>query len=520
MSTSICPHSPSSSSPHDHETSEHRSATRTRAGTLFIWLAAGLVLALAVWKALSSFELAWDSLAYHLPFSGRIAGLCPESCYRMSDGLEARFQAFPKAVHYLQAALWNLTGSVQAVALLNLGAILVLCGVLVKLFRVSFPIAFLAFMAVPLVLIHSTSHYVDLPANVSGTIALLLFYTLLVEPGRFGYVRLIGLFAACAFLANAKPQMVVPAALIGAVASLALIVQAMKGRAPFAHTGGAGILSRTPVLAVCAVGLVLIMFNPLFNLLRFGNPIYPITLVIGPITLPGLEQFTQPVSISHALTGVPGPVRWMMSVLEINAYGYRSMPWTIDQGYVSQDLPSFRMGGYNVLFVLLNLASLAAVTLRNGMRDRRTAAALMLFAGTTLVTAFLPLSHELRYYMFWMLLLVSMNLALLHGGPASDRRWARLYAVSALVVLLSVNFATAGRYLLTFDRTTIDGLVKGFGIAAQVEQAVKDGDTVCLHSTAPFSYLYAPIFHGNRHYSVVEEGTAGCDVTLGLPPRS
>ncbi|QCO00362.1 hypothetical protein D3093_34495 (plasmid) [Azospirillum argentinense] len=483
-----------------------------------LWVTAGGVLALVVYKIFSAFDMTWDALAYHLPFSGRLAGLCSVDCYSMAPGLEVRFQAFPKAIHYLQAGVWSLAGLPQATALINVGSLLLLCGFLRVVFRVSLPLAFLAFLTIPLVLIHATSYYIDLPTNVAGTIAILLLLTLLIEPEAFGTSRLVGFFTACAVFANAKPQMIVPAVLFGGAGVLLLAIRTRGYRFPLAN----GLLSPRTILVICVAGFALIVLNPVLNTLWFGNPVYPIRMTIGSFTLPGVEPYVQTVSISHGLEQVPSPVRWLMSVFEVNAYGYREVPWTIDQGNVTQDRLSFRMGGYGVFFVLFNILFLIANVASQALRSRRAAYAVGVFAGTTLVAAFLPLSHELRYYMFWMLLLVSLNLLLLHERVAGTRDsspvW--LYAAGTLVILLSVNLISGGRYLLVPARQSVESIVRDTGIAAQVAREVKDGDTVCLKNTMPLSYLYAPIFHAGRSYSVIEEGTVGCSVTLGRPGAS
>ncbi len=481
-----------------------------------LWAFAALVLAALVARGLSTFDVSWDALAYHLPFSGRLAGLCSKDCYVMMDGLEERFRAFPKSIHYLQAALWRLTGTPYSLGIVNLAAAVGLCVFLRALFRVTLPLAVLAVLAIPLVLIHATSYYVDLATNVAATVALLLFYTLLAEPERFTPTRLIAFFLACAVFANAKPQMIIPGGLMAGAMVATLLVLAWRRAAPFVTA------TLKPALAasVAVVGLFLVAVTPLSNLVTFGNPVYPIGVTIGPLSLPGPERADQSISIPHPLASIPAAGRWAMSVLEVNAYNFRETPWVIDQGGVAQDKPSFRMGGYNVAFILFNLLVLMFQARSAAVPPRAAKSATALFLATTVVTSLLPLAHELRYYMFWPLTLVSLNLILLHAGaqdPEQRNGMIRLYAVGVLVAFLSAALVTGGRYLLAPHDQNVALLLRGTGIADQVAATVKDGDVACLRETAPLSYLYAPIFHGNRPYTAAE-GTAGpCAVTLKRP---
>lgn len=481
-----------------------------------LWGFVALILSALAIRGLSTFDVSWDALAYHLPFSGRLAGLCSKDCYVMMDGLEERFRAFPKSIHYLQAALWRLTGTPYSLGIINLAAAIGLCVFLRAMFRVTLPLAVLAVLAIPLVLIHATSYYVDLATNVAATVALLLLYTLLAEPERFTPTRLIGFFLACALFANAKPQMIIPGGLMAGAMVAILLVLAWRRAAPFTT----GTLKPILTVGVTVGGLLLIGLTPLSNTVAFGNPVYPIGVTIGPLTLPGPERADQSISIPHPLTSIPSAGRWAMSVLEVNAYNFRETPWVIDQGGVTQDKPSFRMGGYNVAFILFNLLVLAVQARSNAVPPRAAKSATALFLATTVVTSLLPLSHELRYYMFWPLILVSLNLVLLHGGAQNreDRQgMIGVYAAGVLIAFLSTALVTGGRYLLAPHDQNVALLLHGTGIADQVAAMVKDGDVACLRETAPLSYLYAPVFHGNRPYTAAE-GTAGpCTITLKRP---
>lgn len=123
---------------------------------------AGLLLVLLIWRAVLTVDPYFDSFAYHLPFAARLAGLCPETCYRMGDYLQAVHDGFPKLFHGLQGLVWRTTGVVQAVDVLNVGALVLFGLILHRSFRVPAAWTFCALVAVPLIQIHATSTYIDL----------------------------------------------------------------------------------------------------------------------------------------------------------------------------------------------------------------------------------------------------------------------------------------------------------------------------------------------------------------------
>jgi hypothetical protein len=137
------------------------------------------------------------------------------------------------------------------------------------------------------------------------------------------------------------------------------------------------------------------------------------------------------------------------------------------------------------------------------VRKTREAKIAVRFAGgATVVASVMPQSHELRYYLFWMLLLVALNLVV----------WSReRRAVTGLVALAAfaiVGWSTEGTYLYA------SGDSFATFVAAKVDRAALDrvqpGERVCVNRQ-PWTFLYAPRFHPERSYSVQEaEGPDEC----------
>jgi hypothetical protein len=192
-------------------------------------------------------------------------------------------------------------------------------------------------------------------------------------------------------------------------------------------------------------------------------------------------------------------VRFARSVLEVDnrpiATRWR---WSLDQWAPSDD-PSARMGGYFGAYVAVNLAALGLAAWRR--RRREELVALGLFAGVTVVASLVPQSHELRYYMHWMLLLVSLNLVLWSTNDTASRAAVAAVACAALAVVV---WSTEAHYLYA------SGITFEAYLAKRTEPAILDGiraaapgERVCI-AREPFTFLYAPLFHPKRDYAVQE----------------
>jgi hypothetical protein len=203
---------------------------------------------------------------------------------------------------------------------------------------------------------------------------------------------------------------------------------------------------------------------------------------------------------------MPRPVRFGASVLELGLRPVASHArWSVDQWTPPSD-PGYRMGGFFGAYVVMNLAALAFAALKRRTHETRVAAAFV--AGATIVVSVLPQSHELRYYLFWMLLLVALNLVL----------WSRerpiTTGLSCAVALAIVGWSTGGTYLYASG----DSFAQL--VAAKVDRTtlekIEPGQRVCI-GRQPWTFLYAPIFHPERTYSVQEmEDPTDCEGARSL----
>ncbi len=479
-------------------------------GAVALGLAASLLYA-----ALHDVSQAYDVWYYHLPFAARLGGLMDASTYAFSTDNVARYEGFPLLAELVQGILWRVTSHVQSTNLVALGALFGLCVFLWRLFKVPPHLALIAFVAIPLVQMHATSSYVDLPANACATMLLLLVYRELSSssPLPESSSWLIACVALAAITANSKFQLV-PIVLVTAIVIVVLVVRDAR------QHPRAGLL-RTR-LAILALGVPIVFTTPIENLAVHHNPVWPVELSVMGHAFPYVEG-----AYSHSpphLANSPRPVRFAHSIFEVDNRPIESHArWSFDQWAPPSD-PSCRMGGYFGAYVLANLLALGLAAIRK-TRTRGAIVAALFFTGVTIVASLVPQSHELRYYMHWMLLLVSLNLVSWTGAPLSpspsSSRTRREIAIGiagviAALALAVVGWSTEGSFLYASGSTFPEYLAK------RVDRAVLDGvapgERICV-ARQPFTFLYAPSFHREKRYAVQEAtGPADCKGARSVDP--
>lgn len=490
---------------------------------------AAVMICLLLLRAVQTVDPYFDSLAYHLPFAARLAGICSDACYQLGVFMEAAYDGYPKLYHRLQALVWRITGHAHVVDVLNIVALAVYCGLLRRWFGVPPAWTVCGLLAVPLIQIHATATYIDLPVNLAVASAILALHVFARAPEAFGWSRLAVLFGCIAFAAHSKPQMIVVAAVLEIGFAVAAGVLLARGRrvGPFVPGRAASWIGLACLLVV--VGCVTAA-KSIDNLIDHGNPVYPVRVELLGITLDGpTKAGAGEDSIAEDWRAVPSPLRWLASVLEIGAYDHRQVPWTFDQGYCKTTLvwdgcwrpvtASFRMGGFFVPYVLGLLGFLAWASGSQSSQERRRMAAVMI--GTTVLASVLPRSHELRFYSFWMIVLVTLCLVGAFDSCSQQRRHradqARaLLGGIVLVTLISVSLMSKGQYI---DPTGPDlqSMIDTLDIRRHID-ALSDGDVACVDPAwAPHAFLFAPIFHPGRSYTVVNDVAGPCNKLIPAP---
>ena len=463
--------------------------------------------ALIAARAWTTVDPYWDTLAYHWIFAARAAGICDSHCFGMPPLMEALYDGFPKLIHWLQGLLWRVTGTPAAGDVVNIAAVVALIAYLRARFAVPLAWGWLALLAIPAVQIGLTSTYVDVAVNAPVVIALLVMLRMLIAPDDDHRVD-VAVALASLGVAVAGKFLMVPVAFL-----TWWTIMGLATRTP----SMIGVKRRGVAFVMLAAAGAIVMFPTLArNAVEHANPFYPVGVKVGPVRLPGPFPMYQPNTVSLAWADSPQPIRWLVSVGEYDSFRGRPLPWTIGQGDVPHESPSFRMGGYFVGYVLGALAMLAWAA--RSARSARWAAAMMI--ALTALCAWSPASHELRYYMFWMMMLVCSVLAGAYSPAfASADQALRRTASRALVLIAgaTVVLMTGAAFLSTTWVQLED-------IVAPTEPGVSqvaDGGVLCIRGGSRLAFLYADIFHPPRHYAtrslVADEPDERC-TTRVTPP--
>lgn len=438
-------------------------------------IALALSLTYAAWHDVSQ---AYDVWYYHLPFAGRLTGVLSAESFTFSAENQARFEGFPLLAELVQGILWRITGHVSATNLVAIAALFGLPAFLWRFYKVPLGLALLAFLAIPLVQIHATSSYIDLPANALVTMLVLCVHRAWVDPALVTRRFLVGAGALAAAAANMKFQLV-PIVGIAAAAIAIPVIRSRDWRR----------------IAILAIAAPLVLATPLKNLALHGNPVWPVELHAIGHEFPSVEKAysSSPDQLEHSWR----PTRFIHSALELDNRPIASHErWSLDQ-WTPPSEPAYRMGGYFGAYVAINLLALGFGVFKR-RNDRKVRVAGIVFGAVTVVAAFVPQSHELRYYMHWMLTLVAFNLALWHEVA----HWRIAMSAVTVIALAVVGWSTEWGYLYASGSTFDEFLAKR--VDASIIESAPPNARLCIEKP-PFTMLYAPKFHPRSSYSVQEK---------------
>ena len=388
-------------------------------------LAAGL--ALVHWALLAAvfgrlaeiaclrFPLDWDFLAYHLPGALQAWGL---TSYTPEPRLVAVIAGFPPLPRAIAGGLVFATGRFSAASALNVVGCAALFAGLGWLYgpRLSLRWLLTALLGVPLFVLHFSSGYVDLFAASFLALGLAALSELERESVRTRAVGALLVASLCA-AQLAKFQAWPVTVVFGAAALWRFLALTRAGR-----------LGRRAGLSLAlALGVGLGAW-PLRNLVEFHNPVYPVVFPLAPGLFPNavVDADSGVYNLPLWLEGKPRPVRFLASVGEWSRfYSGERFYWSIDQSARADPArsPHHRLGGWfpwTVAWLMLG-----------AWRARRAgklgATAQAAFAAAIALVAFLPQSHELRY---WLFVPVSLAIAAALGLATDVERPARALRVA------------------------------------------------------------------------------------------
>ena len=450
----------------------------------------------------------YDPGWYHLPFAGRIWGILPKSMFIGDEKwFEPRFDGFPLLAHFLQGFFWKTTGRIQSTNLVGFLSIIGYFWFLRAYFKVPVYLSAIALFSIPLVLTNASTSFVDLFGNVGTSILVMMTYSFYKNNQVPQTKELLIAWLGAVIAANTKTQL----------QPLVLVILMFTGSRLcwlYWQQKSTAVPLWKPLIKIVSLALLvttIIFASPVKNTVLYGNPLYPIKIEIAGRVL------NHKLSPEAFDTG-NRQQNWLKSVLEINT----PVLWTPDQW--SSNVERNRRGGFFGAYVVFNLLLLWGFFLRELIqnkslpksdRSRSAKFALLTAIAMSLVPLNFPQSHELRYFMYWMICLVSLNLHLvslpknkhLLGKWLQPKYLGLVYAVFLTIVVVRTNAFFIKPSFITLDKYV------SLGVKSEFIEQVKPNEQVCLLSrhigediqVAPvaalkYAFVYSSYFHPELDY--------------------
>ena len=256
---------------------------------------------------------------------------------------------------------------------------------------------------------------------------------------------------------------------------------------------------------------LLIFATPLKNIVIHGNPFYPVRIEIaGKVLNHALPMYSEAPGY---LADAPKAQRWLYSILDIN-----SAYWNHDQYSANSDRN--RMGGFFGAYMVFQIFLLIYLIVNNPHRETYTAGIVVLLM--SLVAANFPQSHELRYFMYWAMVLISLNLYLVNQNRRQfiNPGYLGLVSLIALIIVgIQTNFVYLKPRFNTWDKFAERKIER------EILTQIDSNDQICLPNRYPYTFGYTPWFHPELNYtysirSAFLHPCAKTDKILGVNPPS
>lgn len=451
-----------------------------------------IILAISIFlKAIIDIDTNYDVGWYHLPFAARIWGIVPRSEYIGENLIEYRYDGFPLLANFFQGLLWKITGRIQATNLVGYFSLLAYFAVLYKLFRVPFFLSIIAIFTIPTVLTHAATSFVDLPGNVAVSLLMMMVYLLFKQSQLPSKQELLLIVLGAAAAVNTKPQLQPLVFLIYWIVGARLIWLYFRNEL------------KPKLWKIIPLGIVascLIFATPIKNVALYGNPFYPIKIEVAGIVL---NHKLTPDTYSEGSR----PRKWLQSILEI-----KTPEWTPDQWNGGDEELLDRGGGFFGAYVIFNFFLLVSLTVMEQVNNKKLSVHKSHNATTALITVILmslvpanfPQSHELRYFMFWMITLVSLNLYLVSAWQQSYPAWIKPKYFGVIYLLFLATVCTKiDSYFLRPVFNNFEPYLENTVKTELLEQMVPNDRTcmIALHAISDPTSVPVAEIHNAFYYS-------------------
>lgn len=402
-------------------------------------LIAILVLLILGLRAISTVDTSWDSLAYHLPFAGRLVGILRPEELLLSLRIEQYYLGFPLLAEFLQGLMWFLTGRLASTNLASLFCLVILIIVTVRRLKLEFWKVSLVLLSVPLIQIHSVLSYIDLIGGCLITISLVNLLSS-IENNNFSLKEFVYCALPLALAANVKYNLTI-LALPGLFLVIIFFFFKNNKRSDNRLRGRrwAFLFGLLSVLFV-----IISTWYMVRNTILFANPVYPLGVSVGNVEVEAGEY--SPYKYSLVNTLAPKKLlRYLYSISELGLWTQKGTSvWSVDMSNgISNpaDEPFFKLGGFFIgnLILWFIVLIIATKETKAKLLSRLLIAVIIMFIGI----GFMPSSDYLRYWMFLPMILGITMLFFMRKAGWMGR------SIGAMVLLLQfaifVNVAYQNR---------------------------------------------------------------------------
>jgi hypothetical protein len=305
--------------------------------------------------------------------------------------------------------------------------------------------------------------------------------------------ELLAAFLGAAMAANTKPQLTVLIALLWSIATIRLALLYVT----YTKVNWRKYFS---TLLLMAIASGLIFATPIKNVALYSNPVYPVKVQVAGIVL---NHRATPETYSQGNR----PQKWLQSILEIN-----TPEWSADQFNRTNDKTLLdRAGGFFGVYVIFNLFLLIFFNLKkhtlqlNENKQVNPNVALIIVLLASAFIANFPQSHELRYFMFWMITLVSLNLSIVAAlSQNTIFGWLKKEYIGLVsLCFLTIMCARIKSYYLIADFRTLEAYLKNI-INIELLKEVSPNQQSCFISkyqyNSPSSVPPQHIFYYNAYF--------------------
>lgn len=453
-----------------------------------------LVLVLIAIKSLVDVDKAWDVWSYHMPFAGVLWGMTSPETLLFDSDIQVRFEGFAMFGEWLQGFFWFITGHFEAGNLVGFLSFLLYLFFLKSQFNIPVYLSTISLLAVPLIQMHAVSSYVDLPGSLAVSVLIMMTYKLYSRPDEVCKNDIYLLFLGSACAANIRLKLI-------PVVFLILLFTIPKLIKIYIHKIklGSHKLPNKNLVYIVFIGAFLIIFaTPIKNTLINGNPVYPVKIQIGDITL----NHAEPIYKSPKIPGQNTPrfVIWLYSIFEFIPMALFFKHWVINAWWL---WVGTRFGGYFGAYVLFHLIFFCGLLKNNWSRDAKILG--ILFIIMTAISSLMPSSQQVRYYMFWMIVLISINLHLVCKF-SKERKVAKFLNIQSIslaacsALLIVVIFTKAVNVSPKFY--SVDDFKSDY-IKPKLLTSLQNNEGSCVsRRQIPLFYLYSSALNPPLKYPV------------------